>query len=62
MRRDNFKEYEMDKELKYKTSLEKMTLEERKAAMDEHAAKISRHAKHPKLHHPVSSTLKLHNL
>jgi len=52
----------MDKELKYKTSLEKMTLEERKAAMDEHAAKISRHAKHPKLHHPVSSTLKLHNL
>lgn len=53
-RREDFKEYEMKKELDWKASLAKMNETDRLAAIADHEANIKKHKDHPRVHHPGS--------
>ncbi|UYV76249.1 NUCB2, partial [Cordylochernes scorpioides] len=53
-RRQEFKEYEMEKEYRYRESLKNMTEEERKEVEEKHKESIEKHKEHPKVHHPGS--------
>lgn len=53
-RRDEFKKYEMEKELKYQDTLKNMTEADRKAAETKHEAEKQKHRDHPRVHHPGS--------
>jgi hypothetical protein len=52
-RREEFKEYEMEKEHERKETLNKMPEEEKKKAEAEYLGLQKKHKDHPKLHHPV---------
>ena len=53
-RREDFKEYEMKKELDYKASLTKLNETERLQAIATHDEQIKKHKDHPRVHHPGS--------
>lgn len=53
-RRDEFKKYEMEKELKYQDDLKNMTEPDRKVAESKHDQEKQRHRDHPRVHHPGS--------
>ncbi|XP_054163759.1 LOW QUALITY PROTEIN: nucleobindin-2-like [Oppia nitens] len=53
-RRNDFKEYEMEKQLIYEENLKNMTSEERKETEKKHEEMEKRHKEHPKVHHPGS--------
>lgn len=53
-RKQEFTEYEMQKEYEYEQQLAKLSPEERKKFEEKHAADIKKHKDHPKLHHPGS--------
>ena len=53
-RREEFKEYEMEKEHERKETLNKMPEEEKKKAEVEYLGLQKKHKDHPKLHHPGS--------
>ncbi|XP_054720982.1 nucleobindin-2-like isoform X2 [Uloborus diversus] len=53
-RREEFKQYEMEKEAKYRESLKNMTEEEKKETEKHHEEMIEKHKDHPRIHHPGS--------
>ena len=53
-RREEFKNYELEKEAKYRESLKNMTEAERKETEKHHEEMIAKHKDHPKIHHPGS--------
>lgn len=52
-RQEEFKHYEMEKEIERRIELSNLTAEERAKAEAEHEALEKKHAEHPKVHHPV---------
>lgn len=53
-RRQQFKQYEMEKELKYETSLVNLTETDRKVVEEKHHQAQVKHRQHPRVHHPGS--------
>lgn len=53
-RRQDFKEYEMEKDLRYQEALHNMTSEERAATERKKAEMEAKHKEHPRVHHPGS--------
>lgn len=53
-RRQQFKEYEMEKELKYESSLVNLTETDRKVVEEKHHQAQIKHKKHSRVHHPGS--------
>ena len=53
-RREEFKEYEMEKDFEKKKHLEELPEEERKKEEERLKELEKKHKEHPKVHHPVS--------
>ena len=53
-RKEEFKEYEMQKELQYQEQLKQMDEQNRLAAQKQHEEQMKKHKQHPQLHHPGS--------
>ncbi|XP_046918574.2 nucleobindin-2 isoform X2 [Dermatophagoides farinae] len=53
-RRRDFKQYEMEKELHYRESLQNLTSEQKVEAEKKHEEIKKKHFEHPKVHHPGS--------
>ncbi len=53
-RREDFKQYEMEKELQYRESLNNMTDDQRKETIRKHDELQQKHREHPRVHHPGS--------
>lgn len=52
-RKEEFKEYEMQKEHERKEYIKTLPEEEKKKAEEKHVEMEKKHQDHPKLHHPV---------
>ncbi|XP_076370081.1 nucleobindin-2-like isoform X2 [Tachypleus tridentatus] len=53
-RREEFKQYEMEKEHQYRESLNNLTQEERNEVIKKHEEMENKHKDHPRIHHPGS--------
>ena len=53
-RREDFKQYEMEKEVQYRESLNNMTEEQRKETMHKMKEMNRKHREHPRVHYPGS--------
>lgn len=53
-RREEFKQYEMEKEFQYQESLKNMTAEQKADVVKKHDEQIKKHKEHPRIHHPGS--------
>ncbi|XP_022256961.1 nucleobindin-2-like [Limulus polyphemus] len=53
-RREEFKQYEMEKEHQYRESLHNLTQEERNEIIKKHEEMEKKHKDHPRIHHPGS--------
>lgn len=53
-RREEFKQYELEKEYQYRESLKNMSESERAEEMKKHEEMVKKHKDHPRVHHPGS--------
>lgn len=60
-RREEFKEYEMQKEHERQEELKKLPEEEKKKAEETYEEQQKKHREHPKLHHPVRPHIYLYH-
>ena len=56
-RREEFKQYEMEKEFQYQESLKNMTNEQKADAVKRHDEQTKKHREHPRVHHPGSKAV-----
>ncbi|RWS26646.1 nucleobindin-1-like protein, partial [Leptotrombidium deliense] len=54
LRKEEFKRYEMEKELQYEEGLKNMTDDKRKEAVKHHEEELEQKKHHPRVHHPGS--------
>lgn len=59
-RREEFKQYEMEKEFQYQESLKNMTTEQKAEAVKKHDELTKKHKEHPRVHHPGSKAVSGH--
>lgn len=53
-RQEDFKKYEMEKELQYRDSLKNMTDQQKQETVKKHDELQRKHREHPRVHHPGS--------
>lgn len=56
-RREEFKQYEMEKEFQYQESLKNMTTDQKAEAVKKHDEQVKKHREHPRVHHPGSKAV-----
>lgn len=59
-RREEFKQYEMEKEFQYQESLKNMTTDQKTDAVKRHDEQVKKHREHPRVHHPGSKAVSGH--